>query len=870
MSEVDREIPSDRAHASGNRAGQPGGPGQMVLAQAWIAQAWERLWPLLVPAFMVLCAFVTLSWIGFWALLPVWLRFAALGGFLIALAASLYPLRHFALPVRPDLLRRIETASGLEHRPASVQTDRPANSSDPFAEALWQEHSRRMAGRLKDLQSGAPRPSANRYDRWALRAMLPLMAFAAWGYSHSAGGGRMMDIIEAPVDRVAILSRLDAWANPPAYTGRPPVYLSVPGNGGITAGGDAPAPAAAVTLPEGTELVLRHVGEEVLTARLLAEDSGEAVAIEGAAGGAGETVFSTILERTVTAQLLSGETLVAEWRLAIIADTPPAIELSEPPSASLAGTLELVYSVEDDHGVVSARGIIESAEQAQGDARPLYEAPELQLPLPRARARTGIAQVSRDLSSHPWAGSRVTLTLEATDDPGRKGYSEPFEMTLPGRSFRDPMARALVEQRRIVALDANRAGHAARLLDAVTARPDEFPVPAKVYLPLRSAYRILATSQDDDRLREAADILWEAALALELGDLSEVERRLREAQENLSEALENGADDAEIDRLMEELRQAMNDFLEQLQREMARNPIDANPLPMPGESQTLTQRDLERMMDRIEDLARSGSRDAARQLLSELQQMMDNLQAGRHQQQRQAEGNQLNQALDELSELMQRQQELMDETFSMRRRAPDGQQMPQMGDPGQQGQRQPGGEQGEQGEGPMTPEEFAEAMRQLREMQEALQRQLGELGDRLGELGLDPSEQFGRAGEEMGQAGENLGEGDAGSAAGNQGEALEALRQGAQSMMQQLAGDRGGGGQQQAENGPGGPDDRRFDPLGRSTRGDGRFNDEGTGVPSEIDAQRAREILEAIRKRLSDPLRPLIERNYLERLLQSR
>jgi hypothetical protein len=41
-------------------------------------------------------------------------------------------------------------------------------------------------------------------------------------------------------------------------------------------------------------------------------------------------------------------------------------------------------------------------------------------------------------------------------------------------------------------------------------------------------------------------------------------------------------------------------------------------------------------------------------------------------------------------------------------------------------------------------------------------------------------------------------------------------------------------------------------------------------VPDEIDAQRARRILEAIRERLGNTLSPELERNYLERLLEMR
>jgi anti-anti-sigma regulatory factor len=39
-------------------------------------------------------------------------------------------------------------------------------------------------------------------------------------------------------------------------------------------------------------------------------------------------------------------------------------------------------------------------------------------------------------------------------------------------------------------------------------------------------------------------------------------------------------------------------------------------------------------------------------------------------------------------------------------------------------------------------------------------------------------------------------------------------------------------------------------------------------VPGEIDVQRARRILEELRRRLADPSRPQIELDYLERLLK--
>jgi uncharacterized protein (TIGR02302 family) len=283
-------------------------------------------------------------------------------------------------------------------------------------------------------------------------------------------------------------------------------------------------------------------------------------------------------------------------------------------------------------------------------------------------------------------------------------------------------------------------------------------------------------------------------------------------------------------------------------------------------SQTLRQRDLERMLDQIENLARSGSKDAAREMLSELQRMMENLRAGRQMQQRQSGNSELNQALDELSQLMRRQQELMDETFRMQQGNPqDGEQ--QDGSEQQGGEQQDGEQQG--GQNPMTPEELAEALKNLREQQDALQKQLGELGEKLEGLGLDPSQQFGEAGREMGEAGKNLGQGRPGEATGDQGQALEALRRGVQQMMQQMAGGNQGQDSQQRGEGQAGQDRNRQDPLGRNERADGLQDNDDTKVPGEIEAQRAREIMEAIRNRLARPDGPLMEKRYLERLLET-
>ncbi|TIX38773.1 MAG: DUF4175 domain-containing protein, partial [Mesorhizobium sp.] len=110
-----------------------------------------------------------------------------------------------------------------------------------------------------------------------------------------------------------------------------------------------------------------------------------------------------------------------------------------------------------------------------------------------------------------------------------------------------------------------------------------------------------------------------------------------------------------------------------------------------------------------------------------------------------------------------------------------------------------------------------------------------------------------------------LGEGEGDQAVGHQGRALEALRRGAKDMMKQLQamqGDQGGNGQ------GGRQQNADRDPLGRPRTSEGPDDGSSVRVPDEIDVQRARQILEAIRKRLGNALSPDIERSYLERLLE--
>ncbi|TIN02841.1 MAG: TIGR02302 family protein [Mesorhizobium sp.] len=830
----------------------------------------ERGWPLLLPLVIVASLFLSISWLGLFSRLPDMARIGLIAAFAIGALAALYPLRFFRLPGAGEIDRRIEAANQLLHSPVLVQTDRPSGRESSFSQALWREHQKRMAGKLDNLGADLPRTRVPERDPWGLRAVAALLLVTAFAFSFGPTGGRISDGFNAHGARDIVPPRIDAWVTPPAYTGKPPIFLTADANQAIPT----------FTVPEGSDVSLRVTGgsgEETLgyadkngNARVIDPAAPQAAAKPAASPAPPSKVrqFTSKLTGDGTLTLTSGEDQLGRWAFAVISDKPPQIRFVGEPKRAANGAFELNYQIDDDYGAATAKAVFALADPQAPNARPLYGAPEMPLTLPRRGGKSNAAKTSKDLTEHVWAGSSIKLTLVATDDAGHTASSETKTLLMPERPFTNPLARAVIEQRRLLALDANAKPRVLDLMDAITLRPEDTFDNMSHYLAIMSARTRLKMAESDDQLRSEVSYLWEIALGIEEGNLSAAEKRLRQAQQALQDAIKNGASDAEIEKAMKELREAMNQFLQEFAERAKQNP---NAPQMQQNGQELRQSDIDRMMDQIENLAKSGDRDKAQQLLSQLQDMMNNLQAGRQQQGGQQDS-EMRQQMDKLGEILRRQQEMMNDTFRM--------------DQMQRGERQRGQNRDEQlGEGgqdedrpgvgedrdplarqkPMTPQEFADALKQLQQGQGQLQSDLDQLKKGLEGMGMEPNEGFGEAGKSMGNAEQALGEGEGDSAVGHQGRALEALRKGAKDMMKQMQamqGDQGGGeegGRQQNA-------DR--DPLGRPRASQGPDFGDSVKVPDEIDVQRARQILEAIRKRLGNALSPDIERSYLERLLE--
>jgi len=826
---------------------------------------WERLWPALARIATVAGIFLTLSWLGLWLDLPPLGRAIVLFAMAILVLAALVPLVRLRIPAAAESLSRLDRGSGLPHRPATAIADELAvTPQDPYSLALWKSHLERTLASARSFKAGWPSPRLSASDPYALRGLVLIAVIA----SFFAADGEHWKRITAAFDWQGVVLpanfRVDAWVTPPVYTGKPPVILA-----GLHPGEavrqDAQT-AQVIAVPAGSTLVVRTTGKVNLD---VAGKGGVSPAQDDVRSPAGTQEYRFKITSTGTATLRgAGDDLV--WAFNAIPDKPPTIALTKDPEPQNHGSLLLSYRVEDDYGVTEAHATFARKDEPAGEkqsARPLFGPPDFAVILPQARTRSGVGQTIKDLTDHPWAGAEVVMTLVARDEGGNEGRSEPVTFRLPERNFTKPLARALVEQRRNLALDAGARPLVTTALDALALAPDKFTADAGIYLGLRSIFWSLVRAKTDDDLREVTARLWQMALGIEDGNMSDAEASLRNAEEALRQALERGASEQEIKQLMDQLRAAMDRYLQAMQEQMKNaqqlsRPLDRN-------ARSLSQKDLKSMLDRLENLARSGAKDAARQLLQELQQMMENLQMATPGQNGDDMDDMMSQ-LDELGDMIGKQQDLRDRTFRQ----------------GQNRRRQ-NGQHGQQAQPGQPGDQQAPSMDDLRKNQQALRDRLNKLLDELkkrgmgqgrqgqqgqqgekgqGQNGLD---QLGDAGEAMGEAEGELGDGNAEGAVDSQARALDALRKGAQGLAQSM--------QQQMGQGPGPGQNGRTgmpraqrdtDPLGRPLRGRDYGDDFTVKVPGEIDVQRARRIIEELRRRFGDVLRPQDELDYIERLLK--
>ena len=776
----------------------------------------RAFWPL--GAVLALGAALWLS--GLVPALPGWsarATLAALGlGGLVALARG---LRGFRAPTRAEARGRLD--STLPGRPLAALADSQAiGAGDPASRAVWATHRARMAERLAEARAPLPRPGLALADPFALRLIALTTLAAAALFGARTPPGELAALLPGHGAAALAEASWEGWIEPPGYTGKPVLYL-------------ADQPEGALAVPVGSRVTLHLYGKL------------GALTVEAPWEGAGGEAATRAFKIDGDGSLRLGGT---EWQIVATPDLPPEVRPDGELSRNVAGEMRLPFRARDDYGVSAGQASM-TLDLDRVDRRfGLALAPEpraavvVDLPMPYRGDRAEIAEtLVENLAEHPWAGLPVLLTLGVTDAAGQQGQSAPMEIALPGRRFLDPLAAAIIEMRRDILWSAENAPRAARVLRAVSHRPEGLFPREIQYAKLRMAARQLERGVEAAGRDEVAAALWDIAVEIEDGALSDALERLRRAQERLSEAMRQGASPQELSELMEDYRQASRDYMRQLAEQGAEGEPRAE-----GEQMQLSQQDLQAMMDRIEELMAEGRTAEAEQMLQMLQQMMENMKMAQGGPGQQGEGAQ---AMEGLRDTLREQQGLSDEAF---RGLQDRQGRGQQGQPGE-------GAQGQDG-------------RALAERQRGLEGELEQQRQALPGAGTDEGqaarEALERAGRAMDDAARALEEGDTSGALDRQAEAMEALREGMRGLGEALRREAQAGqpGQQGAQGGQPG-EQRQTDPLGRNPGGAGATATDSPLEGGEEVYRRAQELMDELRRRAGERDRPELERDYIRRLL---
>ncbi|MGR3344042.1 MAG: TIGR02302 family protein [Paracoccaceae bacterium] len=780
-----------------------------------------------------------------------------------AIAALKFGFGAFHWPTQAGALARLDAA--LPGRPITAILDEQVfGSDDPASVAVWQAHVTRMAARVGSARAVEPDLRVSSHDPYALRYAALLAFVMALLFGSILRISSVTDLVPGQGGAAfAAGPNWEGWLEPPTYTGKPSIYL-------------ADVKTDDLTVPVGSRLTLRLYGEiGVLTV---------AETISGRLDNSG-----SVADPSQSFEVAQSGTLAIEgpggriWNVQVTPDGIPVIAHDGEAERGLSGDIRLPFLASDDYGVRSGYAELSLDLETVDRRFGLAGEPEprdlitLDLPMPFGGERTEIRETLIDnLSQHPWAGLPVRVSLFATDASAQIGSSATRSIILPGRRFFDPLASALIEQRRYLHWTRENAPEVASVLRALSHRPDDIFESPTAYLKLRMAMRRLElgfahSGLSLDRQAEIAQVLWDVAVLIEDGNFSDALERLRRAQERLEQAMREGVTDEEIAELMEELRQAMQDYMAQL----AEQAQDNNQFSENRNGQEFTGDQLQELLDRLQELMEQGRMAEAQQLLDQLRQMMENLQITQGQRGQRGPGQQ---ALDGLADTLRQQQGLSDDTFGdlQDQFGPEGEQQGQFGDQGRQGLQGQQGQQGQRGQQPGDGRGQGLGLgndlgRLLADRQQVLRNQLDQQSRNLPGAGTPGGqtgrEELDRAGRAMDGAEQALRQDDFAGALDRQAEALEALREGIRQLSQELAEQQLGQFGQQGDVFGRGENDNNRDPLGRDAGAAGRVGTDEQMLQGDDVYRRAQELIDEIRRRSSEQDRPEIELDYLKRLL---
>ncbi|MFD2204425.1 DUF4175 domain-containing protein [Kiloniella antarctica] len=803
--------------------------------EAFLAASWVFWGTLSISIIIILLDIPTL--------LPIWahLTFLILAGLLLMTSVILFGIK-FKIPDQYAALRRLEKTNQLSHRPLSSISDRPLKATKSGL-SLWLKNKKRLEASLSSLTVPLPRPLLFKIDPYGLRSLVIFGLFVS-AFSYDQWPNRITTAFD--LNRLIPSSqtggvKYSMWLTPPDYTGAPPLFFdkefSIPEQ---------------LDLPQGSRALVQVHGLEGSPNLELSDTT---IEMERTGETSHESTF--VITESGTLSIATSFRTLLNADVNLLVDQNPEIRFMEKPQENDQGLLKISFETEDDYGT----NILEILFW-QDDPN---KAEIIKLPLPASQSKKYEGQYYLDLTDHVLAGEQVWFQLATLDALDQKGNTETIKITVPERPFTHPLARQLVNLRKDLNIPENK-GNVIAMLGGLVKRPDYYEYDTLVALTMTIAGKHLLFDTTSDAKKESQELLWKTALHLEDGRLSTAQRDLRDIQKQLQEALSSQAPPEEINRLMDKLQQAVDSLLAKMLEQFLTDPEQENPPPLPEGAKTLDGKDLQKLIDQARMLAENGSMEEAMQLLSELQNMLENLAFQQGPNPQDNAGDKGRETFEKLQNLTKRQEELLENSYQRQQEQQKNTNEPKMGNQPSSRTTPGGGRPGNQ------KQSYGEQQARDARSQERLRQELEQLMENIQELLGNIPEDFDQAEQSMGMARDALqgqdGDGkESDQVVRAQTRSLRKLQNGTEQAAEKYlkmlnqAPERGSGWVR-------GKDGSGKDPFGRNIGNEGgSVAKRGVPLPDEADFLESRRILQELRDRRNDRARTKDERIYIQRLL---
>lgn len=718
--------------------------------------------------------------------------------------------------------------------------------------SLLKKQQNKILKSLPKLKMPLPHSNLYIYDRYGVRVVLLLfIAWAALSSPHDFGYKlQSLYLLEKEQSEL----QLRAWINPPQYSNDPAKYI-LQHNSALN---DQNRYLSDVEVMQFSILHISSFskGEDEIQAFFYPIENGaKPIDLSALNGQVEDVIMPSEQKQKLSFPLKSSGHIVIQSKdnqinqkiqINVIEDTLPIISFISHPQPNLNQQLEIHYKINDDHGISAAKAVFDINDGHEKISNALYSAPNFSLLLPSNGDDDGRAKTLLDTASHPFAGQKLELTLQATDRAEQISYSRTIDVMVPSKKFANELAASLVDLRGRLALDRAKAKQVKNALNALSLFPENFDMDFSIYLGLVTAKNRLNLARNDDDLRSVVDQLWHMALYLEDGDVAEARQAFENARKQLQNLLQNGGTDKQIQEAMEELRKTFSALMQEMMRQAQNNQNSENNAENSAQNgQEVASQDLDQLLKAIENAARGGERAEAQNLLNALNSIMQNLQIGQgNQQGSQSNNNDQSQGiLPQLQKLIEEQTKLLEKTF----------------------------DKSEKGKNSLDAQDRQTLSQEQNQLNQELDNFLNSLpnlpNENNGEMsqGQDNYQQFfDDALQQMQGAEEGLQMGRSSKALKNQGEALNTLQQAGSALARKLLEQSTQNNDQQ--NGQGPSTNNPFAETDRAGYGKNPFSGRHE-IDKKLQLNKAREILLEIYKSLEKKDLTQDQHDYLKRLL---